>query len=392
MRDEMNRAPGLTASGPVRIALVIASLGSGGAERVLSILANHWAAGSAEITLITLSATGGDFYPLHRRVRRVGLGLVANSNGLGRAITGNIQRLAGLRRAILAARPGVVISFEDTTNVLTVAATRGLGIPVIISQRVDPRFAPIGRAWSFLRRHFYPRADSVVVQTKTVAELMSRFVPESRLEVIPNPVLPPGVRGQRQPGTETGARPRRVLAVGRLCHQKGHDLLIHAFDRCRGIHPGWTLVLAGAGPDRADLEQLVTRLGLSDVVRFTGEIADMDTTYAAADMFVLPSRFEGFPNALCEAMAHGLPVISFDCPSGPSEIIRSGVDGILVAPGDAEALAAAMDGLMRDAATRAELGARAAESVRRFSAASILAKWEDLVVRVRRGRSLEPGG
>jgi glycosyltransferase involved in cell wall biosynthesis len=194
--------------------------------------------------------------------------------------------------------------------------------------------------------------------------------------VIPNPVLAFKEGTARLP--LKNAEGRTMVAMGRLVEQKGFDLLLDAFGQLSARYPGWSLVIMGEGPLRGELEARARALHLEHQVQFTGEVPEPFPVLRAADLFVLSSRFEGFPNALCEAMACGVAVVSFNCPSGPAEIIRHGVDGILVPPGDVSALVAVLDDLMKDQHERDRLASRAPEVVERFSCDKVLLLWEQL--------------
>jgi glycosyltransferase involved in cell wall biosynthesis len=166
--------------------------------------------------------------------------------------------------------------------------------------------------------------------------------------------------------------------MGRLAPQKGFDLLLEAFSRIARSFPEWRLVILGSGSLKDELEAKSRALNLGDQVVFLSACANPFPTLQAADLFVLSSRFEGFPNALAEAMSCGLAVISFACPYGPAEIIRHEVDGLLVPPGDIPALAAALGRLMANPQERERLAARAPDVLMRFSKEKILAMWEQV--------------
>ncbi|MBU1248928.1 MAG: glycosyltransferase family 4 protein [Proteobacteria bacterium] len=359
----------------LRLCLIISSLGSGGAERVLAQLANHWAEAGHHVSVLTLSGPEKPiFHTMAQEIHLRQLGVAENTIGIFAKITKLIHRRQTLRTRILAARPHVVISFLDTTNILTLLATRGLELPVIVCERTDPTAHDPGLFWRLLRRLCYPNAARIVVQTQAVFSRLSTSW-RKRTIVIPNPIPHPGNAQLTPPPL-----PRPVLlTVGRFTWEKGHDLLLGAFSRVTAAHPAWQLAILGDGPCRSALEAQTETLGLKDRVHFMGLVNNVSEYMFHADAFVLPSRYEGFPNALCEAMACGLPCIAFDCPSGPSEIIRHKIDGLLVSPGDISALALAMDDIMGNPEYRADLAARAPEICDRFSEHSVFSQWDSLV-------------
>jgi glycosyltransferase involved in cell wall biosynthesis len=379
----------------MRLTLVISSLFSGGAERVMSIMANYWVAKDWEITILTFDdGTKPPFYELDSRVCHMSLNIAGESYNLLVGIWKNLKRIQILQSAITESNPDAVISFMDQVNVLTLLAmrfspgnvtlqelpwgTRSLNIPVIVSERVDPALYSIGKIWEQLRRWTYPLADRLVVQTQGA---LSYFSPgqQNRANIIPNPVVLPTRRKNTSGGLWVG---RSLIAIGRLMKQKGFDLLLQAFARLKDHHPEWTLTILGEGELRTELESLRDSLGLSGRVHLPGVVKNPYQVLMQADIFVMSSRFEGFPNALCEAMACGVPVISTDCPSGPREIIRDGVDGILVPNEDVEALTAAMARLISDEVERRRLSSRTPEVIERFNLEKIMCMWEDVVAQV----------
>jgi len=361
---------------PTNITLIVNHLLDGGAARVAVYLAQAWADMGRNVTILTTdSGMNPPFYALHPNVIHLPLDMRGHSSNFVAAVTNNLRRLVRLRHAIRESRPDLIVSFLDTTNILCLLATRTLPpIPTIVSERTDPHGRPPGRAWEFLRNLSYPWADCVVTQSQHALDYFSAKI-RAKGRVIPNPVF-------QLPANNSFTKEHHrllVISLGRLHKVKGHDQLIDAFALIARDFPDWDLCIHGDGPEREALDARILAHGLEGRIHIGPNIADVGSCLRDADLFVLPSRTEGFPNALAEAMAWGLPVISFDCASGPSELIRQDQDGILVPPGDVSALAKAMARLMSDPAERIRLGARAPEVLIRFSPARILASWESAI-------------
>lgn len=360
----------------MRCTLIIHSLTSGGAERVISRMANYWAAKSWEINLLSFDGgTEPPFYDLDSRISHIPLGIAGYSPNPIIGMGNNLTRIQKLRAAIIKSKPHVVISFMHQANEIVLLATRGLNLPVIVSERNDPARQTISKIWTKLRQWTYPFADRIVVQTKRAGNYFSDRL-QDRIVVIPNPViLPPGDKEL----TNQLLDARSLIAIGRLEYQKGFDLLLEAMAKLKDGYSEWTLTILGEGELRSQLESLRDRLGLGDRVHLVGRVKNPNEFLKQADIFIMSSRFEGFPNALCEAMACGLAVISTDCPNGPREIIRDGADGILVENENVSALATAMERLMSDEKGRKSLGDRATEITERFGLEKVMLAWESLI-------------
>ncbi|MCC6164920.1 MAG: glycosyltransferase [Acidobacteria bacterium] len=369
----------MTSRAEVRITAVISSLACGGAERVMSILCNHWS-GANQVTLLTFDdGLEPPFFPLSPAVCHRPLGLAGRSTQVIDAVVRNAGRVRLLRRAIEASTPDVVVSFGDRTNVTVLLATRGLHVPVVVSERSDPRNFSPGWAWSVLRAFTYRQASSIV-HVATEGREWFRGSLARKVRVIPNPVAVAPAR-RRDPKDDDVVR---LVSVGRLAHEKGHDLLLEAL---ASLSPDTrqrvSLTVVGDGPLREALEARASTLGLEQHVRWAGRQQDPLAFVNAAHVFVLPSRFEGFPNALAEAMAAGLAVVATDCRSGPRELIDDGRSGLLVPVDDIAALAAAITELVADPTLRRRLAAEAPAATHRLHVDRVADEWQALFAEVR---------
>jgi GalNAc-alpha-(1->4)-GalNAc-alpha-(1->3)-diNAcBac-PP-undecaprenol alpha-1,4-N-acetyl-D-galactosaminyltransferase len=368
----------------LRIGFVIFSLQGGGAERVAATLVNEWARRGEQITLLTIDSHDTDFYPIDERVQRVALGLNIPSKNWRDSVANNVRRVSLLRTFARSSKFDVIISFGDKTNVLLLLATRGLNIPVIVAEHIDPRVWFIGASADCLRRLLYPRASAVIVLTAGIGQWARQIVGTEAVTVIPNPV---GEQCLHRSQSIIKDKQHFVVAMGRMDFQKGFDLLLRAFALCVERYPDWTLRLVGQGAEQQRLWNLSDQLGIKHAVRFEPVTKEPEKVFRESDLFVLSSRFEGFPMVLLEAMACGLPVVSFDCMSGPREMIRHDVDGLLVPPEDVDALAKAMAGLMGDERERRRLAERAVEVTDRFGLPRVMAMWSEVLTAVSQGKN-----
>jgi len=363
-----------------RIAVVIASLGGGGAERVVVDLCRYLRDLGREVTLITLSGDDPDVYPVPVGVKRERLEIRRLAPSLFHTLWFSLSHLAAIRRKIMLFDANVVVSFIDQTNVRTVLSLLVTRIPVIISERVHPAHNPITRAWQVARRVIYPIADVVTVQTEDGAEWFRRWTRVKRLVVISNAArYPEDIRTHTAAKVADSVARPLILAMGRLTRQKGFDLLLEAFHRSRLMEDGWHLAILGEGIERHALVQQATALGIADVLTLPGHVDDVGQWLRQAELFVLSSRYEGFPNALMEAMQLGLPCISFDCLSGPKDIIENDHNGCLVPAEDVDGLSKALQRLAFDAHLRSRLGAEATKVSARFSPAIVYKRWLQLI-------------
>ena len=336
-------------------------------------MCNYWAERDCQVTLVSLRGDIPDHFPTHKAVNRVTVDYYWRSKGIFSRPKDQVIRIRRLRRALLDTQPTIVISFIDRINIRVLVSLYGTKIPVIVSERADPRMDYIGVFWNSLRRVLYPRAAAIVAQTQTVADWFTDTQKITNVDIIANPV-------SKRDSPPSSDRAPLVVAVGRLTKQKGIDLLLQSWAEVN-THANWQLSILGDGDQREELEALSLSLKLTDTVRFHGNVSDPDEVLQQAAIFVLPSRYEGFPNALLEAMACGLAAISFNCPSGPADIIRQDFDGLLVPAEDTKQLSQAIQRLIDDQPLRETLSRNALTVTDRYSQERIMSEWDQIISR-----------
>lgn len=333
--------------------------GWAGTERVLNLVANalgpHY---DVEILSLGAPPPPARGYPYSRDVK---LSYLASKGGAIGLVVANI------RAAVHIARGGY-----DAVVLVGVGEIKYFLLAVL---RHDTRFV----AWEhfnaaytyhrFNRKFAAKRCDAIIALTSKDAEDWERLLhPRALVCRIPNPV-------PHFPGLASSLDAKRILALGRLEDQKRFDCLIQAFADFQPTHPDWMLRIRGSGTKRETLSLKAAELGIKDRVEIMDPTMDVDAEYAGAAIYAMSSEFEGFPMTLLEAMASGLPCVSFACPNGPSEIITDGEDGFLVGPGDISALSARLTMLADDEALRHRMGTKARANIQRYDIGMITEQW-----------------
>jgi glycosyltransferase involved in cell wall biosynthesis len=276
-----------------------------------------------------------------------------------------------LVRYLRSKRGGILMATRPSLNLL-IGQLAAPGVITVGQEHMNfPQHNP---ALAGTLHREYRRLDALTVLTCGDLEDYSRVLAGSGTRVvrIPNAVSP-------LTGGPADPTSRMVVAAGRLTNQKGFDRLIPAFQQVVRAHPDWTLRIYGSGPHRARLQRAILERGLYNNVRLMGRASGMGEELAKASIYVMSSRFEGFPMVLLEAMSKGLAVVSFDCPRGPRDLITSGEDGLLVPNGDIDGLAQGLLQLVEDEELRRKLGAAAVRTAARYDAGSVGRQWDELL-------------
>jgi len=331
----------------IRILLIIPTLQQGGAERIVSELANYFADISGVTVHVALLAKSSDFYLLDPRIVVHRLGF--ENRGFFHKIKSEFLIFLKLRLILKRYKPTGVLSFMTKYNVLAIIAGSFLSTKIFVSDRSNPKLR-LPLYIHVLRKFLYRKAYGVIAQTSLAKDILWAQTKNNNIAVIPNPVR--NVR--RIPEVY---RDNIIINVGRLVPEKGQKYLIEAFSKLQ--NPDWKLVILGDGPLRSQLEEQVRELQLQGQVIMPGSVKDVDLWLARSSIFAFSSISEGFPNALLEAMAAGLPCVSFDCDAGPRDIIENGVNGYLVAVRDVDQMASRINDLICDESLRHSIANRA---------------------------------
>ncbi len=360
----------------MKVVCYINDLRDGGAQRAMSVLANGLAARGHQVSLVTEYVSATD-YPLHSQVHRHVLeGEFSNRPQSGQ-ISRNVKRIATLRKICKQQNADILISFMEDANLRGILATRFLKTKNLISTRIDPRILMKSKAKKIQLLCVNPLADGCVFQTEDAQSCLPVRL-QKKSKIIFNPVSDSFYNIQGSPLKE-----KRIVSCGRLSKQKRFDLLINAFDKVCEDFPEYSLEIYGVGELQEQLQAQIASLHRADRIRLMGRCEDVPNTIKDASLFVLASDFEGLPNALMEAMALGLPVISTDCGGGGARaLIQNGVDGRIVPCDDVAALSDAIREALSDLDTTKCRGEQAGIKAKNFSSDCVVAQWEAYIKQI----------
>ena len=328
----------------MKILIFIPTLRAGGAERVASILANNWVETGAEIT-ICLLYNDNVFFKISEKVKIVSL-----TDSFEKV--NKISIIFQLRKLLKRNKPDVIQSFLTEYNILCLISMIGIKTPIYVSDRANP-LVYRGLLIELLRKLLYVKSKGIIAQTKLAKKELFKKIGHSNIQVIPNPVkIPSSLKLDRQ---------KIILSVGRLIPEKNQEDLITAFNKAE-ISKEWKLQIVGDGPL---MNKLMDKVKTEDVknVEFVGQSDAVYKYYENASVFLFTSKSEGYPNAVAEAMAFELPVVSYNCNAGPSDLIDNSKSGFLIKVDDIDSLITHIELLANDESLRYKIGKEAGKSI-----------------------------
>ncbi len=350
----------------MKVMFIIPSMAGGGAERVISVLANALTEKEIKIKIMMTAGNICD-YELHPDVQLIQAGEVT-----GGSILKRLKRIVKMRRYFKEDQDAILVAFEPDAAFFAGIAKVGLSMKMLASERNDPKSFGNNK----VRKIAYQWADMLVFQTKEAMDYFAQNIQEKGY-VIPNPI------SKNLPAPYIGKRKKTVVAIGRLESQKNYPMMLKAFAGFAKQYPDYTLHIYGKGSLEEELKHLATTLQLNGKVVFEGFKKDVISCVMDAGMYVLSSDYEGISNSLLEAMAVGLPVISTDCPCGGSRLcISNGLNGFLTPVGDAVSFEKAMMHMAASEEAACQMGKEAAKVREQFSLENIVEQWSRVLLEI----------
>jgi len=356
-----------------KISFVIGALTAGGAERVITNLSNQLAE-KYEVHIIGLIKKEQEpFYKLNTNVKLFSCKEeYLPSNSIAQGIKLNYSLYKTMSNYLKKEKIDLVIGFITSANILALLASKKNNIPCIISERNYPKKSSTQIQWRILRNLLYKKAGFLVVQTDEIKKQFEPIINKSKIVILRNPIAPELTNAR----DFNYKKENLILNVGSLSNQKAQDVLIRAFANIDSAN--WKLIIIGKGGKQKEYEELIESLKLGEKINLLGQTKDIAHYYNKSKIFAFTSKFEGSPNALIEAMHFGLPCVSTDCPSGPSELIKNDHSGYLIPIDDQKQLEARLTKLMNDAKLREKFSRNAIKSVESLEAEPVTLQWNHL--------------
>jgi glycosyltransferase involved in cell wall biosynthesis len=350
---------------------------AGGLERISIDLMNEMVRRGHRVSLMTWDESGAvAHYPIDAGIEWLKLD-IGNSD-ISTGVSERFARLKRFRSFAKKIQPDVILGFQSGAALFSRLAVFGLKIKILAAERVSPdmwKHVRKGLRYRFLDIYSLGLANQITVQFPDYIQKYPRIF-HYKMVSIPNPVQHKNIHVYTSSSNE-----KIILYVARFCYQKNHELLISAFAQLSHIFKDWKLVLAGDGDYEDRIRALVDRLGLNNRVEFCGAVKDVDSLYRQSDLVAFPSFFEGFPNALAEALAFGIPCVGLNSTLGVNSLVKHKVNGLLVDP-TPEAFASGLATLMKDEQTRREMSVEARKISCKYTPQNSYQLWETLLQRM----------
>ncbi len=379
------------------IAFYIGGLCIGGAERVICNLAEYFYSEGYRVTMVTKVRDEKE-YELNPGIIRIIADITPEEETASR-IRNLFARIAKLKRIWKEVKPDVIVSFIRKNNLMAIASAAQLGIPVVVSVRSAPERELKGFGFKTITFLLFRQAAGVVLQTREAYNFFPGYI-RAKAVVLPNSINPDFLKASEELTLATtinhdkkmtvydripsSVKEKRIITVGRIDDNKNQRLLVEAYAKIADYYPDWSLELIGDGSGRQALEEYVNILPCKDRISFTGAVDDVAKRMREASIFVLPSKIEGMPNALIEAMVMGMACISTDCPcGGPRDLIAADEsNGILVPVDNVDAMAMALKRLITNDPLRQSMGDNARKIIATLHPDTVNKQWKNYIENV----------
>ncbi|MDB2456462.1 glycosyltransferase [Flavobacteriaceae bacterium] len=352
----------------MKVAFIIYSLEMGGAERVVTELANKFSKKKSEIFIILISQKE-PYFDLNSNIKVIYLPVLIDTSSILIKIKNTIKRLYFLRKVILENDITNIISFTTKINIYSLIVSFLTPTKIIISERTDPLAHKLDSISTVIRKFLYRFADKVVIQNKVQHAFYSKYVNSKKLLIIPNPVKK--ILNKIHFTEEVN-----IISVGRLVKSKNHIELIQCF---KDAEINCKLIIIGDGDQKETIVDFLKKNGLQNKVELIGSQKDVYKHLNPNWIFASTSLYEGFPNALIEAMNAGLNCIHYDCPSGINEIIEDDVNGYLIPLNSKEIFTQKLKEVYQNSEKRIVISNNAKIRAKDYDAEKISKKWEQIL-------------